>query len=242
MSAGRPRGGRRRPVLRYAGCALILLGATLLSYVAWEFWGTTWISAQHQRAVVSELRAHWRAEGTDAVRTRFGTATAIVEIPRFGHSYAVPVFEGTGEDILAAGYGHFLGTAGPGQVGNYVIAAHRVTHGEPLRNMPELVAGDEIDIVTKRTTFVYRLVTGGAALVVPMTTRWVTTPLPHNPAGGTEPPQHPGERLITLTTCAELFHTDNRMVAFGILERTRRTSNRAAGGTTRAATAEARSS
>ena len=44
-------------------------------------------------------------------------------------------------------------------------------------------------------------------------------PLPTNPDGGIEPAQDPGQRLITLTTCSELFHTDNRMVAFGVLEK-----------------------
>jgi sortase A len=34
---------------------------------------------------------------------------------------------------------------------------------------------------------------------------------------GVEPPQEPGSRLLTLTTCSELFHTDNRLVAFGHL-------------------------
>ena len=32
-----------------------------------------------------------------------------------------------------------------------------------------------------------------------------------------EPEQKAGQRLITLTTCSELFHTDNRLVAFGVL-------------------------
>jgi sortase A len=41
--------------------------------------------------------------------------------------------------------------------------------------------------------------------------------LPTNPDGGVEPAQRPGQRLITLTTCSELFHTDNRMIAFGHL-------------------------
>ena len=41
--------------------------------------------------------------------------------------------------------------------------------------------------------------------------------LPKNPRGGVEPAQRAGQRLITLTTCAELFHTDNRMIAFGHL-------------------------
>jgi hypothetical protein len=46
---------------------------------------------------------------------------------------------------------------------------------------------------------------------------WVVDRLPTNPDGGVEPAQRPGQRLITLTTCSELFHTDNRMIAFGHL-------------------------
>jgi sortase A len=46
----------------------------------------------------------------------------------------------------------------------------------------------------------------------------VLDPVPHNPDGGVEPPsQVAGQRLITLTTCSEIFHTDNRMIAFGHL-------------------------
>jgi sortase A len=36
----------------------------------------------------------------------------------------------------------------------------------------------------------------------------------------TEPDRRPTEALITLTTCAELFHTSDRLVAFGHLVRT----------------------
>ena len=35
-------------------------------------------------------------------------------------------------------------------------------------------------------------------------------------AWGEEPPR-PGQRLITMLTCAELFHTDNRRIVFGHL-------------------------
>jgi sortase A len=46
----------------------------------------------------------------------------------------------------------------------------------------------------------------------------VLDPLPDNPVdGGPEPEQVAGQRLITLTTCSEIFHTDNRMIAFGHL-------------------------
>lgn len=203
----------------WTGATAVVVGLCLLSYVAWQFWGTTVVSVHHRKQALQQIHTGWTTTKTAEVKTRFGRADAIVEIPRFGSDYEVPVFEGTDSGVLAVGYGHFPGSAGPGQVGNYALAAHRVTHGEPLRDMPDLRVGDLVRIVTRDRTYDYRLVTGGADLVVPMTTRWVTTSLPHNPQGGVEPPQRPGEHLITLTTCAELFHTDNRMIAFGVLER-----------------------
>lgn len=146
------------------------------------------------------------------------TATAIVRIPRFGDEYAVPVVEGDDAGALAVGIGHIPGTAGAGEVGNYVIAGHRVTHGSPLQRLPELVAGDVIVVDTAQWRYTYLLLTGGADLRVPFTQTWVLDPLPRNPvSGGVQPPQIPGQRLITIVTCAELFHTDDRLVAFGRL-------------------------
>ena len=110
------------------------------------------------------------------------------------------------------------GTAYPGDVGNYAVAAHRVTHGEPLRHMPDLRPGDKVIVETVDASYVYELDTNPNDLVISFTGIWVLDPLPDNPRpGGPEPEQVPGQRLITLTTCSELFHTDNRMIAFGHL-------------------------
>ena len=125
--------------------------------------------------------------------------------------------------MLAEGFGHFPGTAAPGPVGNFALAAHRVTHGEPLRQMPELRArGQGRRGDPRPRTFTYRLDTDPNNLIVADRRHLGDLdPLPSNPTGGVEPAQRPGQRLITLTTCSELFHTDNRMVAFGHLVTTR---------------------
>ena len=131
----------------------------------------------------------------------------------------MPVLEGIGDDELSTGFGHFPKTAHPGRKGNYALAAHRVTHGEPLRDMPKLRPGDEVSVETRRFVYTYELDTNPNALVVTFEDIWVIAPLPDNPdPDGVEPPsRRPGQRLITLTTCAELFHTDNRLIAFGHL-------------------------
>ena len=129
----------------------------------------------------------------------------------------MPVQKGVSDRVLAEGYGHFKGSAKAGGVGNYALAAHRVTHGEPLRRMPELRRGDEVIVETKDHTYTYELDTNPNDLIVTFADVWVIDKLPKNPRGGVEPAQGPGQKLITLTTCAELFHTDNRMIAFGHL-------------------------
>jgi sortase A len=223
----RPDASPRRRWVRRLGVLLIVAGLAVLGYVGWQFWGTTWLSHKTQERIVTEVHKDWDKDpaatgqtgsANDAVEVPEGAVSALIRIPRFGDDYVVPVLEGTTDDVLAAGYGHFADTAEPGRVGNYAVAAHRITHGEPLRDMPDLEVGDKVVVETRTTTYTYKLTSAGDALTVPFTAGWVVAPLPDNPEpGGVEPEQKAGQRLITLTTCSELFHTDNRLVAFGVL-------------------------
>ncbi|MGH3352582.1 MAG: class E sortase [Nocardioides sp.] len=208
---------RRRQAVFRAGIVMILGGVGLLGYLAWELYGTTYVSKERQQRATSRIEEGW-GSGRTEVRTEFGSASALIEIPRFGEDYRIPVLEGTSDRALGAGFGHFSGTARPGAVGNFALAGHRVTDGEPLRDLPSLREGDEIRVLTGEKTYVYALIGDGDDLVVPFTSGWVTDPVPDNPdRGGEEPEQAGGQRLITLTTCAELFHTGDRMIAFGKL-------------------------
>lgn len=215
--------------LTRVGVALVVAGLALGAYVGWQLWGTTVVSDRTHRALVDDARQAWEGdEGgsgpAGAVSTSHGTVSAIVRIPRFGDDYTIPLLEGTDDDVLAAGLGRFTDGAAPGQVGNFALAGHRVTHGEPLRDMPSLRPGDEVVVETRAWTYTYVLDTGGDDLTVPFTSTWVLDAEPVNPDGGVQPPAAAGDRLLTLTTCAELFHTDDRLVAFGHLaSRERRT-------------------
>jgi sortase A len=212
----RSRGGR---ALLAVGVVLILVGVGILGWVGWQFWGTNWVSEQRQGEVSSTLEDGW-TDGQGGVRTDWGRATALVRIPRFGDDYQVPVLEGSTDEVLAAGIGHMEDTAGPGEKGNYAIAAHRVTHGEPFADFPELQAGDLVHVETRDAIYTYKLDTGGEDLIVDFTASWVLDPFPENPDGGTQPPDGVGQRLLTLLTCSEIFHTDNRSVAFAHLVET----------------------
>lgn len=218
---GRRSGGApwSRRVTTWLGLAMVVGGLGMLGYVGWQFWGTNWTSQRAQAQVTSDLQRQWERGGEQLAPKYLpsGSASALIRIPKFGDDYVVPVLEGMTDEVLSSGYGHFRDTADPGEVGNYALAAHRVTHGEPLRRMPELRPGDEVIVETAEATFTYEIDTDPNELVIPFTGVWVLDDVPRNPDGGVQPAQQPGQRLITLTTCSELFHTDDRMIAFGHL-------------------------
>ena len=213
---------RRRGAPFWIGVALVLAGLVLLGYVGWQFFGTNVVSHRKQQQIIEQTEREW-SQGSSGIGTATGNgdrlkgAQALVRIPKFGRDYVVPVQAGVSPDVLAEGFGHFAGSVGPGRVGNYAIAGHRVTHGEPLREMPSLRPGDKVVVETRNRTYTYELDTDPNDLVVTFNDVWVIAKQPRNPDGGVQPAQRPGQRLITLTTCAELFHTDNRMIVFGHL-------------------------
>lgn len=202
-------------VFTSVGAALILLGLTVGGLVLWEYAGTNVTSHHHRDQVLSKISDAWKVKGgTSLVHTDYGDTSAEMWIPRFGSGWTEPILEGTGDTQLATGVGHWIGSARPGQVGNVVLFAHRVTHGEPFRDFPTLREGDKVIIRTRYKIYTYRLLPLDLQRKITDTETWVTRP---HPLSGVAP----GTSLITLGTCAELFHTDDRLVVFGQLVRTR---------------------
>ena len=192
------------------------VGVGMLAYVGWQLIGTNVVSHHRQEQLVEQLVRDWSEPPAAEGSAEPGQATALIRIPRFGDDYVIPVLEGVGDDELASGFGHFEDSADPGEAGNFALAGHRITHGEPLRDMPSLQPGDEVLVETRDTVFTYRLDTDPSDLVVDFGDTWVLAPKPVNPDASGVQPSEDGQ-LLTLTTCAELFHDDDRMVAFGHL-------------------------
>jgi sortase A len=214
MTRGSP--GQQRRWLVAVGVLLLTSGLTLAGYVAWQYWGTTWTAERRHEAVVEELQRAW-TDGDRVAQVPAGQATAVVRVAAFGEDYAVPLLEGSSGDVLASGFGHIEDTAEPGEEGNFVLAGHRVTHGEPLREMPSLRPGDTVVVETADRTLTYILDTSGDELEVGFDASWVLAPLPKNPQPGAVGPAPEETALLTLVTCADLFHSGQRLVAFGHL-------------------------
>jgi sortase A len=204
------------------GVALVVIGLVWAGWLAWQYLGTPFVAKKEHAAITEKIQDSWREDrkGT-RVKDRF-RADYFVRIPKFGDSYAVPILRSTSDEALALGFGQFVDSEDPGEVGNFTLAAHRVTHGEPLRDMPSLEAGDEVIVETKEAVYTYTLDTPGDGLTVDFTASWVLADRPENPKrGGIGPVLTQSDKLITLTTCSELFNTDNRLIAFGHLSNRR---------------------
>lgn len=62
-----------------------------------------------------------------------GDGIAMLYVPALGPDFSFTVLEGTGQDTLATGPGHYIDTAMPGQPGNFGLAGHRVGKGAPFK-------------------------------------------------------------------------------------------------------------
>ncbi|WP_405972263.1 class E sortase [Streptomyces sp. NBC_00988] len=145
-------------------------------------------------------------------------AYAILTIPRL--HLRVPIAEGVSkQNVLNKGYvGHYPGTQQPGQAGNFALAGHRNTHGEPFRYLPRLRLKDTVQVETRTTVFTYTV-----DKILPQTSAadsGVIRPVPRStvkPAYGYSRPGY----YVTLTTCTPEFTSRYRMVVWGTLTSTR---------------------
>ncbi|MFF6780230.1 class E sortase [Streptomyces sp. NPDC012510] len=149
---------------------------------------------------------------------RAGQAYAVLVVPRL--HLRVPVAEGVGRaDVLDKGYvGHYPGTAQPGRPGNFALAGHRNTHGEPFRNLDRLEPGDEVRVETRDAVLTYVV-----DRTLPQTTPGdggVLRPVPRSevrPSYGYGEPGH----YLTLTTCTPEYTSTYRLVIWGKLRSVR---------------------
>ena len=203
------------------GLLMLVTGLTCLAWVGYQFLGTNLVSERAFQTERDTLRHKWANEkagdpsGREKVPVIPGDAIGLLRIPVFGSSYEIPILSGTDLNILSRGVGHYTGTADPGQLGNFAIAGHRVTHGQPFARLLELNKGDQVVVETRDAIYTYVLDTAPRDVTVDDTETWVLEPVPGKPG------VVPTDALITLTTCQDLFHSPDRSIGFGHLESTK---------------------
>lgn len=143
---------------------------------------------------------------------KYGGPFAVMYIPRLGFTWNKPVLEGTATDVLKKGLGHYRGTAQLGQEGNFSVADHRRTYGDPFKDFPRLRRGDAVVLTDGTTWFTYRI-DKGPYKTVPSDIE-VIDPVPRK-SGYTRP-----GRYLTLTTCDPEWGHSHRLIVWAHLDST----------------------
>lgn len=217
-----------RTVARGVGQTLITLGVVVLLFIVYEVWVTDQINEGVQSELTQDLRQRWETDEDPLQRPDGGPAQlplgegfAFIRIPSFGLDYVRLILEGTDEDKLTEGPGHYPDSALPGEVGNFAMAGHRVGKGSPFLNLDRLEPGDAIIIETSQTWYVYRMLAESGAddaegipgrEIVDPGAIDVVDPVPGAP--GAEPTRS----LLTLTTCHPKFSASQRMIIHAELD------------------------
>lgn len=95
-------------------------------------------------------QADTQTENQPAVDNRpLPKAIGLLCIPRLKSDvWQTPLLENVSDRALTLGVGHYTSTALPGQPGNFALAGHRATFGEPFARIERLRAGDEAILFT----------------------------------------------------------------------------------------------
>jgi sortase A len=196
------------------GELLITLGVLFLLVVVYDLWWTNLVAAREADAQRAAIVQSWTGDelpqtGTpQLVEPVLGEPIGLMYIPRLRSKvWGLPVIEGVGRAELARGIGRIPESAVPGEVGNFAVAGHRATNGEPLRDIDQLRAGDMVYVATEFGWYSYRLTQ--TQLVAPTQVE-VLAPDPFGPPGAV-----PTQEIITLVTCHPRWGSSERWIWWG---------------------------
>jgi sortase A len=173
-------------------------------------WITDLFSDRAQEQIADDLRDDWVDPEPGPVAPEFGAAFAFLHIPRFGQDYSRAIVEGTEPEELGDAPGHYVGSAMPGEQGNFSLAGHRVGEGSVFLNLDQLDPGDAVVIETVDTWHVYRVT---STEIVAPNAMSVVAPTPGGPLDGP-----PTGAFLTMTTCHPKFTSRDRLVVHAQLE------------------------
>ncbi|MEU8990937.1 class E sortase [Streptomyces sp. NPDC048558] len=197
---------------RAIGEVFITTGVLMLLFVSYQLWWTNVRAHAQADKEASSLQNDWASGKRNPGTFQPGQGFAILHIPKL--DVIVPIAEGiSNKKVLDRGMvGHYaegkLKTAMPdAKTGNFALAGHRNTHGEPFRYINRLAQGDAMVVETQDKYYVYKM-----ASILPVTSPSnvsVLEPVP--PGSGFTGPG----RYITLTTCTPEFTSKYRMIVWG---------------------------
>jgi sortase A len=149
----------RRNLRQRLSLILLLVGAVLIGYVAWQY-GSMYFE---QRRLAQEWKLQQEQQpAPHAASTPVSAHDTLTRLSVPKINLDSVVVEGTSYRALLLGPGHLVDTPAPGNNGNSVITGHRDTF---FRHLDDLQMGDEVLVQRGGKTFHYRVT--GKRVVAP---------------------------------------------------------------------------
>ncbi|MGD3105335.1 class E sortase [Streptomyces sp. YGL11-2] len=198
---------------RALGEVFITLGVLMLLFVTYQLWWTNVRADEEAGGAANTLQQQWDKGGGEKKNLAVGERFGIMYIPKL--DVKAPIAEGIDKTtVLDHGMiGHYNASSGTKTAmpwdpkGNFAVAAHRNTHGEPFRYINRLTKGDKIVVETQSAYYTYEMES-----VLPQTSPSNTSVIgPVPPGSGFTGPG----RYITLTTCTPEFTSTFRLIVWG---------------------------
>ena len=147
-------GPKSRRVEAITAQVLLALGVLLAGFLLFVFVLSGLTEGRAQAGLERRFKTPLvNGQAPVAARIRYGTPVARLDIPAAGiHQIVV---QGTSPPELERGPGHVAVTPLPGEVGNAVIAGHRIAFGGPFSGLSRLAKGARIDVLTGQGHFTY---------------------------------------------------------------------------------------
>ncbi|WP_327354807.1 class E sortase [Streptomyces sp. NBC_01304] len=217
-----------RAVVRSFSELCITVGALIVLFVVYVLFWTGIKADAAMDSQIDQLQDQWAqgsvpAEVDDPAEEapeeppapaayKDGKPFAVMYIPRLGSTWNKPVLENTKSDTLKKGLGHYASTARLGQKGNFSVAGHRRTYGDPFKDFPKLQRGDAVVLTDGTTWFTYRI-DNRPYKTLPSDVN-VIDPVPRK--SGYDGPG----RYLTLTTCEPEWGHSHRLIVWAHLDST----------------------
>ncbi|MFB9778625.1 class E sortase [Rhodococcus baikonurensis] len=247
---GRPRLGQ------VIGELLLTAGVLILLFVVYEAFWTNITSGRLQDEVNAQLEESWGKDKDQVAAGNpvappapvLGEGFARVYLPTLGADAVSAVVEGTRNEDLRAGPGHYPESQMPGEAGNFALAGHRIGFGAVFQHLDRLDACDAVVVETEFQWMTYRLLpldqssperrTAAQACLSPeqadrvsdgdyahLLGRHITVPgdvAVVNPLPGKPWPEPDTtlESMLTLTSCHPLYSNSERMIVHAVLVET----------------------
>ncbi|MFI5658155.1 class E sortase [Streptomyces sp. NPDC051684] len=204
----------------------ITVGALIVLFVAYVLFWTGVKADSAMGGQIDDLQDQWAKRPVASAAPEGGTSAAppkqgpykdgkpfgVMYIPRLGFTWNKPVLQNTKVDTLKKGLGHYAGTAQLGEKGNFAVAGHRRTYGDPFKDFPKLRPGDPV-VLTDGTTWFTYVIDTKPYKTLPSDVG-VIDPVPRKSGY-----QEPG-RYLTLTTCEPEWGHSHRLIVWAHLDAT----------------------